>query len=183
MDDARTLTAAIAAGDGAAFARLYEARFDMMYAAAHRFTGQSEHDCLDVVQDAMLRVIRAARVLDDWPSLDAWLRCVVRSVAYDHLRRERRRRARERAVSERRAEHATHTPDATDPALAERLAWLRAELTNADPDAARLLSLRFRAGMTLERIGETLGVGPGAADGRIRRTLAALRDRAPREEP
>lgn len=182
MDDARTLTAAIAAGDGAAFARLYDARFDMMYASARRFTGKDEQDCLDVVQDAMLRVIRAARVIDDWPSLDAWLRCVVRSAAYDHLRRERRRRARERAVSEHRAEPDPRAPDAAGLALAERMAWLREELATADPDAARLLSLRFRAGLTLERIGETLGVGPGAADGRIRRTLAAMRERAPKEE-
>ncbi|TVQ59840.1 MAG: sigma-70 family RNA polymerase sigma factor [Phycisphaerales bacterium] len=176
MDDARTLTAAIVAGDGAAFARLYEARFEMMYSVARRSAGMDEHACLDIVQDAMLRAVRSMRVIEDWDALDAWLACVARSAALDRLRRERRLKARERRAAADRASSHGETGDDDD--LARRIAWLREELAALDPDAARMLELRYRMGMTLERVGRAFGLAPGAADGRIRRTLGALRERA-----
>ena len=179
VDDARTLTAAILAGDGDAFARLYEMRFEMMYSVARRSTGMDEHACLDVVQDAMLRAVRSMRVIEDWASLDGWLACVTRSAALDRLRRERRLKSRERRAAEQRAH--TGVP-ATDDDLARRIAWLREELAALDPEAARMLELRYRMGMTLERVGRAFGIAPGAADGRIRRTIGALRERVGEDE-
>ena len=57
----KTLTGAIAAGDTDAFSRFYRARFDQMLAEAVRATGRDESFCLDVVQDAMMRVIRSMK--------------------------------------------------------------------------------------------------------------------------
>lgn len=37
--------------------------------------------------------------------------------------------------------------------------------------------MTYRLGCTLEHIGAILGIGPGAADGRITRTVARLRER------
>ena len=48
--------------------------------------------------------------------------------------------------------------------------------------AAELLDLRYRAGMTLESIGDRLGQSPGAVHRRINRILASMRRRAG-EEP
>lgn len=165
-DSIRELTGAIASGDTEAFASFYRDWFDRAYGFARRATGRDEAFCLDVVQDAMLRVIRSMREMDSEQDVSNWLFAVVKSCAYDSLRKERRRIARE-STGRRQAE--------VNEELSERLAWLRAELAHLDPGVFPLLALRYRFGWTLERIGQTLGIKPGAVDGRIRRTASELK--------
>ncbi len=76
---ARELTDGIVSGDDEAFTCFYETWFDRMYAEARRLTGRDESFCLDVVQDAMLRVIRKLKPLDTEPALARWVRRTVRS--------------------------------------------------------------------------------------------------------
>src|SRR5688572_24902887 len=83
--DAATVTAAIARGDRAAFGEFYEAWFDRCYAMARGMSGRDESACLDIVQEAMLRVVRRMRPLPDAAALEAWMRRVVRSAAVDSL--------------------------------------------------------------------------------------------------
>ncbi|MFG0274778.1 MAG: RNA polymerase sigma factor [Phycisphaerales bacterium] len=175
MDDVRRITAAIASGDPEAFARLYKARFDFVYAVVRRRTGLDEAACLDIVQDAMLKVIRRMKPLPNEAALDAWLRRVALRCAYDHLRRERRLRSRERAAAKADAAPAQSVdPDALD--------WLRDELGALDRATADLIDLRFRAGLTLGAIGRRVGLSPGAVDGRINRALDTVRKRADQED-
>jgi len=171
VEDVRRITMAIAGGDAEALGVLYRARFDLLFDRARRFTGMDESTCLDIVHDAMLRVLRRMKRFDDTASLDAWLMRVVRTTALDRIRRERRRRARELAAAESRK-------NAPTPKASEEISWLKAELARLDGASRELLAMRFAGGMTLERIGAALGVGPGAADGRIRRSIAGLRARA-----
>jgi RNA polymerase sigma factor (sigma-70 family) len=168
----RELTAAVASGDTEAFARLYRDRFDEMYAEARRATGRDESFCLDVIQDAMLRVIKSMKVMDTEQRLRAWLRVVVQSCAYDRLRSEARRQRREQAAL------ATTQSASPDGDLAERLEWLRGEMAELEAPQAQLLMLRYRLGWTLQRIGSALGLKPGAVDGRVGRALSTLRRRA-----
>lgn len=173
MDDqTRTLTAAIAAGDTEAFSRLYRERFDDCLAEARRATGRDESFCLDVVQEAMMRVIRSMRPLETGDDLRRWLNRVVRSCAYDLLRRERRTRLRELA----RGLPVTDIEPLHD--LDERLAWLRGQLDELDDHAGGLLMLRHRFGLSLRQIGAIVGLGNGAVDGRINRTIARLQEQA-----
>ena len=111
--ETRAQTAAIAAGDTAAFARFYDRWFDTVYAEAARATGRDEAFCLDVVQDAMMRVIRSMRPLPAEDDVRRWLRAVVHSCAYDRLRSETRRRRRETAAA--RTRPLTAPPPATAP--------------------------------------------------------------------
>ena len=60
----RELTAAIASGDTEALASLYREHFDSLYGQARRITGRDESFCLDVVQDAFMRVIRSIPIMD-----------------------------------------------------------------------------------------------------------------------
>lgn len=162
------LTAAIASGDTEAFGRFYETWFDFMYAQARRATGRDEAICLDIVQDSMMKVIRSMRPFDEEAPFRRWLRAVVINCAYDRLRSESRRRAREQAAA------TYQPPDDTDD-LEERLAWLRNELARMDEQSSRLLIMRHRFGWTLQQIGAIVGLSPGAVDGRLRRTLVGLR--------
>lgn len=169
MHDAVALqTAAIASGDTQAFAAFYRTWFDHALQHASQCTGRDEQFCLDVVHDAMVRVIRSIRPMKSKDDVARWLRAVVKSCAYDRLRRESRRRRREHA----RADPRNGVPDASN---SERLAWLRQQLAELDPEQMRLIAMRYRLGWTLERIGGALGLKPGAVDGRLSRLLATLR--------
>lgn len=168
----RALTTRIAQGDRDAFATFYRTWFDWTYAEARRVTRRDESFCLDVVQDAMLRVIRSLRPLESQGQLTAFLKTIVRACAYDRMRKELRRGRREGAVEP------VEAIEGHDVALKERLEWLQRELASMDEPSARLLVLRYRMGWTLERIGSALGLKTGAVDGRIGRVLGRLRNRA-----
>ncbi len=176
VNDIARITGEIASGCPEAFAQLYRAKFDLVYAVARRTSRCGEDVCLDVVQDAMMRVIRYMRPFDDGQALDRWLVCVTRSVAFDHLRRERRRWLRERQAMDQRTRAADN--DAQDQDVMERLDWVRRELRGLDRVAAEIVELRFRAGLTLEAIGQRLGLTVGAVHGRLMRAVAKLKRRA-----
>jgi RNA polymerase sigma factor (sigma-70 family) len=106
----KELTTLIARGDREAFADFYRAWFDPMYAEAKWITARDEAFCLDVVQDAMLRVIRSLRPVETERELAAWIKTVVRTSAYDRLRSECRRSRHERSASEQNHQLGTEPP-------------------------------------------------------------------------
>lgn len=173
--DAREISAAIASNSGdaatcaAAFGTLYDWKFDYVYGVLRAKTGADEATCLDLVQETMLRVIRHMKVTPSETELDAWLARVAVTTAYDYYRSESRRRRRESAAASRGRDEAPH--------MDERVAALRAAVAELEPGVFEILVLRFGVGLTLEQIGRRLGVGPGAADGRIRRVMRGLRAR------
>lgn len=138
---------------------------------AGRATGRDESFCLDVVQDSMMRVIRSIKPMPTDEDLRRWLGVVVRSCAYDRLRREARARDRQR-----RGDTATRTEH--DLELNGRIRWIEHELRSMTSLNAELLLMRYRFGWTLQQIGTALGLKPGAVDGRLRRLIGMLRRRA-----
>ena len=94
-DSTDKLTAAMAAGDQGAVETFYRSYFDWLYAQARRATRRDEAFCLDVVQDAVLRVIRTVRRVQSEGEFRAWLQLVVRTTAWDRLRGDNRRIKRE----------------------------------------------------------------------------------------
>ncbi len=179
MLDVPAITAAIASGDRAAFARLYEAKFGLVFAAARRATGRDEHACLDIVQEAFMRAIRKIKRLESEAALDGWLVTTTTRAAYDAMRAERRRARRETGASHAEADRALGACGLVEDA--ERLGWLRGQLASLDRAASDAVDLRLRAGMTLSQVGRALGLSPGAVDGRVNRTVARLRERAKEE--
>jgi RNA polymerase sigma factor (sigma-70 family) len=172
-DPVAALTRGVASGDPAALAALYELYFEFTLRAARGVTRRDESFCLDVAQEAWLRVARSLSPCDGTRHFEAWLARVVRTAALDILRREVRRRARER----RRA-----APDQTvrpaDRSAAEELAWVRdriAELEGADGD---LFRSRFALDRSLDQAGRSAGLSGDAAHGRLRRLVARLRSAA-----
>lgn len=164
------LTSAIASGDTEAFSRFYEAWFVTVLTEARVASLRDEQFCLDIVQETMLRVIRGLKPINDHEHLRRWLRVVVQSCCIDALRRERRRRVRDRSAA---------APDAhAAPRGDDRIPWLLAQLDELDAEQRRLLDMRFRFGWTLRRIGAVMGLREGAVDGRINRALLSLRRRA-----
>ena len=174
------LTADMAAGDANAVAAFYERYFDRLLAQAKRACGRDESFCLDVVQDSMLRIIRAIKRVETERALNAWLKIVVQSTAFDLLRQEHRRVQRETASVGSRVgwiESPLH-PASDDEA---QIDWLRQEIAGLDPRLAQMIELRYDQKWTLARIGQKLGFSAGAIDGRLRRVLSDLRKRAAKE--
>lgn len=165
------LTRGIARGDAAALAEFYALWFDRLLGLASSLTRRDESFCLDVVQEAMLRVVRSIRPMRTDEDVSRWMARVVHTTALDLLRRERRRAARERrAVDSARARDA-----GAQAALDEQITWVRARLLELPADDAGLLGLRFAQDTSLRAAGDAEGASGDAAHGRIRRTLARLR--------
>jgi RNA polymerase sigma-70 factor (ECF subfamily) len=169
-DDIQHLTAAMAAGDSDAVGSFYRDYFDWMYIQAKLATRRDESFCLDVVQDAVLRVMRTIRPVDSEARLRAWLRLVVQTTAFDLIRNQRRRTAREAASV------VPETIDTID--RKEQLDWLAQQLKRLDPQLVTMIELRFDQQWTLQRIGRLLGLSTGAIDSRLRRVLKNLRSAA-----
>ena len=169
-DTVAQLTSAVARGQEPAVELFYRRFFDLLYRHARQVSQRDESFCLDVVQDAMLRIIRTIRPVATEAQLVAWLKLIIKSVAYDALRRERRRKGREAARG------TVVNQPATDES--ERLAWLRGQLLALDPPLVRLIELRFVHGWKLARIAQLLGLSVGTVDGRLRRALDRIRRQA-----
>jgi RNA polymerase sigma-70 factor (ECF subfamily) len=175
QDETEQLTAAMSRGDRRAVGAFYERYFGLLVRFARSAArGRDEHFCLDVVHDAVLRIVRTIKPVKGGESqLAAWLQLVIRSVAYDLLRQEQRRAAREREVQSHPATQAANGCD-----ISEQLKWLRDELRQLDPRLVELIELRYEQRWTLAAIGERLGVSTGTVDGRLRRALDHVRARA-----
>lgn len=167
--DTHTLCAAIARGNRDAFALFYEAWFDRCYAMARSLTRRDEAFCLDVVQNAMLRVARSIRAMRSELGLSRWMVRTVHSSAIDMLRSEARARRRDRAAA--RSEVAR--PDELVESRAHE--WLASALASLDEQERDMLRLRFIHGATLDAVGQAVGATGDAAHGRVRRVLTRLR--------
>lgn len=170
--DVSSITAGVARGDREALATFYAQWFDPMYAMARHATGRDEAFCLDVVQESFVKVIRSLGRIEHPEVLRAWLRRVVTRTAYDMLREERRRLERERASTRSEAVEPDNAPGPS------RIEWLEEEIARMDAHDGRLILARHRFGWTLRKVGASLGIGTGAADGRLGRIVARLRERA-----
>lgn len=169
---AEELTRAIARGDGDALAAFYRAWFDRVYATARSLTRRDESFCLDVVQEAMLRVVKSMRAMRSEEDVARWMTRVVHTAALDLLRRESRRVVREK----RAAGVEGATPAGSERAeVEERIVWVRARLAELPEEEAGLLGQRIAQGVSLDRAGASEGLTGDAAHGRVRRALARLR--------
>jgi RNA polymerase sigma-70 factor (ECF subfamily) len=175
-DSVQELTAAMAAGDRRAVEAFYRTYFDLMYRHACQITRRDESFCLDVVQDAVLRVVRTVRRVESEAQLASWLRLVTQTAAYDRLKSEGRRRRRETLVA------VAANASASDPPAYEsdedQIAWLRSQLNSLDPQIAQMIEMRFEQRWTLARVAAALGLSIGTVDSRLRRALGELRSRA-----
>jgi RNA polymerase sigma-70 factor, ECF subfamily len=145
------------------FWSLVELHGDELLAHARRLAGDQHAE--DVVQDALLRALRAYPRLRHADHLRAWLYRVTTTAAID-LHRSRRR----------------ELPTDEPPAAATHDTYEEGEfeaLIAPLPDGARAaLRLRFVDDLDYEGIGDRLGISAVAARQRVSTAVRALRERA-----
>ena len=92
QDDDRGLARRVAAGDMLALEVLYRRHVGRVWRYAW-FRTHSREAAAEIVQETFLRVARSARQFEGRSRFTTWLFAVVRSVAINHLRKQRRERA------------------------------------------------------------------------------------------
>ena len=166
----------ISKGDTEAFAIYYERFFGVMFSEAKRLTNMDESSCLDIVQDAMLKVVRSIKRIENEKMLTGWSRAVVKSSAYDWMRKRNRIQYHDEALLRENADDSLEFDETIQQQA--RIAWIEEQLLEMPEELQRLFSLRYRMGWTLKRISAAIGMKTGAVDGTLRRAIEKLKSKA-----
>ena len=150
------------------FWTLVDAHGDELLAHAQRLTGRGGPDPEDVVQEALLRALRAYPRLRHADHLRAWLYRVTTNVAIDL------HRAGRREIPTDDPPAAAVDPEHDDGAFEA----LIAPLADGTRDALRL---RFVEDLEYEAIADRLGCSPAAARQRVSTAVRSLRSQLDRE--
>jgi RNA polymerase sigma factor (sigma-70 family) len=130
----------------------------------------------DVVQEALLKALRAAPDVRDEDALTSWLFRVARNAAYDlHRRRSREARRLERFAAERFAAEAETALEPEDEAAL--CTCYEALLPTLRPEYADLIETVELGGEHPEAAAERLGITPGNLKVRRHRARRQLRQR------
>jgi RNA polymerase sigma-70 factor (ECF subfamily) len=149
------------------FWSLVEAHGDELLDHAHRLAGPDQAE--DVVQDALLRALRAYPRLRHADHLRAWLYRIVTNCAMDA------HRVRRREVPEADPAAEVATSDG-DPEWMDGFEHLIGGLSGPARDALRL---RFVHDLEYEAIAVRLDCSPAAARQRVSTAIRTLRERIP----
>ena len=165
-------TQALAAGNVAAYAALYDRLSGPMLRVARALTG-SVADAEDAVHDVFVSLAKYRHQLGNVRDLDAYIFSSLRhAVAANKSRRRiETRRLRLAAVG------MSPTTEARDGAAAADLGAedLAALVARLPPKQREVIALKIDAGLTFEQIGSVLGVSPNTAASRYRYALEKLR--------
>jgi RNA polymerase sigma factor (sigma-70 family) len=163
--------------DEPAFAELVQRHLGVVYNAALRRVHGDTHLAEEAAQMAFTDLARKARRLAEHPTLLGWLHTSTRFAATVLVRREQRRRARERTASAMESEPFAPEPSVPWETLRPLIDETLDELAAADRHA---VLLRFFAGRSLAEIGGELGVSEEASRKRVTRAIERLRQRLTR---
>ena len=168
MSDVSCILSAIEAGDPQAAEQLLPLVYDeLRKLAAHRLAQEKPGQTLQataLVHEAYLRLVGGQNV-QSWDSRGHFFAAAAEAMRRILLNRARDKKRDKRGGERRRVdldqiEIALDTSDEQLIALDEALTQLAAE----DPDAARLVNLRFFAGLTLKDAAASLGLAARTAE-------------------
>lgn len=142
---------------------------------AHRATvyrwaaalGADHSTCHDIVQDAFLRLLRAAPVFETGAAQTGWLRRVTTNLVVDH------RRARSRQVLGSAAEHRAAASGSKDPD-AEAAARALDDLSEMQ---RLVMTCKLCDNLTFAQVADELGLAVPTVKTHYLRALSAIRDR------
>lgn len=166
------------AGDGRAFAELYQLHVDSAYRLLTRLVGPDQ-EREDLLQDIFLRLHRFLPGYRFDAQLSTFLHRIVVNVAYDHLKR--RRRVDQQMDPEFLA--ASIDPGASPEKIAS-IAQTLSYLSRLSPPKRIALVLREVVGLSYDEIGSLVGARPSAVRQRVKhatRELSRMIDTEPRE--
>ena len=167
----------VAAGDEAAFARLYDRFAPGLYSLILKMV-RDETEAEDVLQEGFTHLWRRATTYDPArSSAFTWAVMIFRHKAIDRLRvRQRRERIVEKAAADPLLSAGSDLRSADAPLMHERQTLVRSALAQIPLDQKQAVELAFFGGFTHEQIAEKLATPLGTIKARVRRGLLRLRD-------
>lgn len=172
------VVAAARGGDREAFRALVERHSRYVFALAHRMTGSAE-DAEDVVQDTWLKAHRQLARFESRADFRTWLHRIAVNCAIDLIRG---RRHREDARDPGDLELASAAVPAEGPAGPERLAAsaqvsdrVNAALGQLTALERAAFTLRHLEGMSIDEVGERLGLKASATKHSVFRAVRKMR--------
>ena len=171
-NDAQLLQDYLAVGSQPAFARLVQRYIDLVYSAARRQV-RDEHLAQDITQAVFILLSQKAAAIRNPAALPAWL-------LKNHPSRRRQRSA---ATRRRRTNHekeaAAMTPlvvEPHQPTMSQQIAGLLDEaLAHLRERDRCAIVLRFLESKSIAQVGNSMGISQAAAQQRVTRALARLR--------
>ena len=163
-------------GDGEAFRLLVEKHSRSVFRLGFRLTGNAQ-DAEDVVQEAFLRAYRQLDRYDGRASFHTWIYRIASNYALDLLRGRKH-------VEQRKDENQVSIVDTvpSDDFAADRLVYstqVRQRLAEAMDDLSEqertAFVLRHYEGLSIDQIGEALGIAESATKNSIFRAVQKLR--------
>lgn len=188
MSELPDMLQAAQAGDDHAFGLLMTHYHQMAKRVAQQIL-RTEEAAADAVQEAMIKVYRALPRFEEG-NFRSWLLRIVTNTCYDHLRRQKRRRALSldelTEGSDSEAALGEHSHDTVeDPETVaiqhERMQSLLAAIDDLPAWHRNVVLLIDVHGMDYEEAADQLGVPLGTVKSRLSRGRAALRDRLVRD--
>ncbi|WP_217181061.1 RNA polymerase sigma factor [Streptomyces sp. AC495_CC817] len=171
--DDRSLVRSLAAGDVTAFNELMRVHGSAVF--RHLWSHADDSDVVeDLLQEVFLTLWRKRRQVQIYgDSLLPWLFVTARNIAFNHNRRERRRRTR--AVSDEALEHALVGESAARDAGRDELRWVAQEISALSSVDQRLISLCFIEGLGYREVAVLAGMPEATARKRVQRIRVRLR--------
>lgn len=175
------LIAAMARGEKAALAALYDQLSGPLYSLACRILTDAT-EAQDLIQDIFLQAWRTAGSYEpDRGSVFSWLATLVRNRAIDRIRMRQRR---SELLADAAPDLQPSLPAGNDEAGAnvsqrEQADTVRAALSGLPTDQQRAIELAFFSGLTQQEIAARLNEPLGTVKARIRRGLLKLKERLP----
>ncbi len=172
---------AMAKGDKAALARLYDLLAKPLFSLAVRVLHDTS-EAQDIVQDVFLQIWHKAATYDPARgSVFGWATTLTRNRAIDRVRM-RQRRAELLAASAPELQPAAPVGDHDSAGslwLQEKAGAVRTALAQLAPDQQQAIELAFFSGLTQQQIAAQLQEPLGTIKARIRRGLLKLRETLP----
>jgi len=179
MEDDAAAVAQTLAGDRDAFRVLVERHSRSIFRLAYRMTG-NEQDAEEVVQETFLRAYRRLNKFESRANFGTWLYRIGVNTAIDYRRAHQRHLEGRKPLSAEGEEVLLALP-AADPALdrtvfsSEVQRHVEKALAALSPGERAAFVLRHFEGMSIERIGRTLGLRSSAAKNSVFRAVRKLR--------
>jgi RNA polymerase sigma-70 factor, ECF subfamily len=172
----RDLMSRLAAGDGEAFARLFDRHSPVALGLLYRILG-SRAEAEEVLQEVFLQVwTQGSRYDGDRATPRGWVLMLARSRALDRLRRRDAARRRDEEAGDERARGEMITPLGTERLEArERHDRVHSALGQLSPEQRRCIELAFFDGLSHTQIAERLAAPLGTVKSRILLGMNKLR--------
>ena len=172
MDDAQ-LVAAVKNGNSRLAGAFHDRTRPVVEKTVHRLLGSSDSDYDDLVQVAMIELIRSLGRFRGECSLDTWTATVTSNMVYKHLRR----RGLERSLFAREMPEDIPYSTHQQPVLRGLVDRVSEHIKQLSPDRAWAFLFHDVYGYSLEEIAAMTGITVAAAQSRLVRGRKELHER------